>query len=83
MNDPLHPGPELVLMIVFAAVFFQAGRMENRSGLLTGALSILTWLVTSWLWEGSLVANLTGQGVFFLAWTVFNLTRKRKPPVVR
>lgn len=67
----------LVAMVVFATVFYRAGKMERSWGLLWAAMSagisILTLFLLHWGWVGFF----GGQVLLFFGITIY---RKRQTP---
>ena len=66
----------LVLMVVFAILFYRAGELEDSPGLLWAALSaLISFLVWQWLRWG-LLAMILGQIGLFVGIGVFRAIRK-------
>ncbi len=68
---------QFVMLLACAAFYYKAAEMEDSSGLLWSALSvlvfILTWIVLSWGWLGCLL----GQVGLFTGITVVRVVRKQ------
>lgn len=66
---------KFVMLLAFAVFYFKAAEMENCSGFLWSALSvlvfILTWIVLLWGYVGCLL----GQVVLFTGITVVRVLR--------
>lgn len=67
---------QFVMLLACAAFYYKAAEMENSSGFLWSALSvlvfILTWIALSWGWLGCLL----GQAGLFVGITVVRVLRK-------
>ncbi len=78
---PVHFVLELVLLLACAGAYYRAADLENESGLLWAALSVLvfisTWFVLGWSYMG----NLLGQGLLLIGIAIVRAVRdSRKRP---
>jgi membrane protein implicated in regulation of membrane protease activity len=70
-------------MPVFAALYYKAADMEQKSGFLWGGISAVCWLITSAGLSWPLLGSIVVQGVLFVVMTILNVLFERKSKIIR
>jgi hypothetical protein len=78
--NPLGPfySVQFVLLLCFAAGYYRAAEIENASGMLWAAMSIVIFLITWRLFGWGVLGNLMGQGALLGGITAVRVIRDFK-----
>ena len=68
---------DILMMIVCAVIYYRIGEMEYKRGFPLGAVSIVVWIVTSYVLGWYLLYKIGAQVGIFIALTLYNVFIKK------